>query len=130
MSAARKKKKAMGANPLDALLSPSDDGATEKPTRARRSGKAGTKRRSPASDPAPPQKVTKVRATFHLPEDLLEEARNAVYWLSGPPTRLTLADLAATALRKEIDRLKKKHNGGRDFERRGEDLRGGRPIGS
>ncbi len=139
MSAARgKKKRAMGKNPLDALLSPSDadEAAKEKPARTRRSGKAGakksTRRRSRARDPepAPPVRVTKVRATFHLPQQLLEEARNTVYWLSGPPTRLTLADLAATALRKEIERLKKKHNGGQDFEQRGEDLRGGRPIGS
>ena len=34
-----------------------------------------------------------MRATFHLPHALVEEARNATVALSGPPTRLTLARL-------------------------------------
>ncbi len=139
MSAARKKKKkVMGANPLDALLSPSDaDEPVKRPARERRSGKTSAKgsrisaaRSSTPRAPDPPKKIPKVRATFHLPQQLVEDARNAVYWLSGPPTRLTLADLAAAALRSEIERLKKRYNDGQDFEQRGEDLRGGRPIGS
>jgi hypothetical protein len=70
----------------------------------------------------------KLRATFHLPEALFEEARDAVVQLSGPPVRLTLAGLAETALRRELDRLKKLHNGGKDFPRRKGELKGGRPI--
>jgi post-segregation antitoxin (ccd killing protein) len=72
----------------------------------------------------------KVRATFHLPHELFEEARDAVVQLSGPPVRLTLAALAETALRRELDRLKRAHNQGEAFPRRRVGLRGGRPIGS
>jgi hypothetical protein len=45
-------------------------------------------------------------ATFHLPEDLMNEARNTVVALSRPPHRLTLAKLAENALRNELERLK------------------------
>ncbi|MBI2421749.1 MAG: hypothetical protein HYV27_02885 [Candidatus Hydrogenedentes bacterium] len=70
----------------------------------------------------------KVRATFHVSADILEEARNAVVYLAGPPTRLTLADLAENALKRELERLKKAHNSGKEFPARNGDLRGGRPI--
>jgi len=75
----------------------------------------------------------KVRATFHLPEDLMNEARNTVVALSGPPYRLTLAKLAENALRNELDRLKETREGrlrGRDFPQRTDEVRTGRPIGS
>ena len=72
----------------------------------------------------------KVRSTFHLTEDILEEARNAVVFLSGPPERLSLASLTEKALEREIARLKKKHTAGKDFPQRDGELRGGRPIGS
>ena len=70
----------------------------------------------------------KVRATFHVSAELLEEARNAVVYLAGPPTRLTLADLAETALKKELEILKKAHNSGKEFPARNGELKGGRPI--
>ena len=72
----------------------------------------------------------KVRATFHLSHGLFEEARNAVVQLSGPPVRLTLAALAEKALRRELDRLKRAYNDGKEFPRRRGRLRSGRPIGS
>lgn len=70
----------------------------------------------------------KVRATFHVSSEILEEARNAVVYLAGPPTRLTLADLAENALKRELERLKKAHNSGKEFPVRNGELRGGRPI--
>jgi hypothetical protein len=70
----------------------------------------------------------KVRATLYLPEELLEEARNAAVHLAGYPARLTLTKLAERAFRAELERLKQLYNDGRDFPRRDEDLRGGRPI--
>ena len=70
----------------------------------------------------------KVRATLYLPHELLEEARNAVVHLSGPPLRLTLTALAERALRAELDRLKRQYNDGQEFPPRQEDLKGGRPI--
>ena len=71
----------------------------------------------------------RVRATFHLPHALVEEARNATVALSGPPTRLTLARLVEDAVRREIARLRVSHNGGAPFPQRHADLIAGRPIG-
>lgn len=71
----------------------------------------------------------KVRATFHLPAELLEECRDAVVHLSGPPVRLTLAALAQQALVRELARLRRKYEAGKRFPKRQSELRGGRPIG-
>jgi hypothetical protein len=99
----------IGVDPLDSLL-----GA---PTAAGQRRPASTPRR-------------RVRATFHLPVDLVEEIRNATVALSGPPTRLTLARLVENALRREVERLRHLHHGGDPFPQREADLVGGRPIGS
>jgi hypothetical protein len=72
--------------------------------------------------------MPKVRATLYLSAKVLDEARNAAVHLAGYPARLTLTKLAENALRHELDRLKERYNGGRDFPDRAEDLRGGRPI--
>ena len=82
---------------------------------------------------ARPARPGKVRATFHLPEALLNEARNTVVALSGPPYRLTLAKLAENALRREIESLKSARDGrqrGKDFPQRDDEVRTGRPIGN
>jgi hypothetical protein len=70
----------------------------------------------------------KIRATLYVPEDLLDEARNATVHLAGFPARLTLTKFVENAFRAELDRLKRLHNDGRDFPPRDGDLRGGRPI--
>jgi hypothetical protein len=70
----------------------------------------------------------KVRATLYLPQDLLDEARDAAVCLAGSPARLTLTKLAENAFRTELRRLKQLYNHGRDFPPRDEELRGGRPI--
>ena len=70
----------------------------------------------------------KVRATLYLPQDILDEARDAAVYLAGYPARLTLTKLAENAFRVELRRLKQLYNDGRDFPPRDEDLRGGRPI--
>jgi hypothetical protein len=57
----------------------------------------------------------RVRMTFLLPEDLIEEAEDAAAFLAGPPTRLTLRSLAEQALRNEVDRLADVYHGGRTF---------------
>jgi hypothetical protein len=82
------------------------------------------------SDVASAPKGRKVRATFHIPEELFEEARDAAVHLCGPPLRLTLAAIAERGIRAEVERLKKEHNGNKPFPRRQSDLKGGRPIGS
>jgi len=84
-------------------------------------------RRSPPELPTT-KGPKKMRATFHIPTDLFDQVRNAVYALSGPPNRLTLATFAERALRAELERVKGKENKGRAFPRRGEELKGGRPL--
>ena len=75
-----------------------------------------------------PSDSPKVRATLYLPQDVLDEARDAAVHLAGYPARLTLTKLAENAFRAELRRLKLLYNGGQDFPPRDEDLRGGRPI--
>ena len=72
--------------------------------------------------------TVKVRATLYLPQDVLDEARNAVVHLAGNPVRLTLTKLAEMALRRELQRLKQLHNQGQEFPAREGELKGGRPI--
>ena len=77
---------------------------------------------------APPQRK-KVRATFHVYDDTLDQAKNAVVTLMGPPLFLTLSDLLDTAIRDKVVQLQNEHNAGLPFPQRAGNLRGGRPIG-
>ncbi len=70
----------------------------------------------------------RIRATLYLPPELLEEARDAAYYLAATPARMTLAKLTEEALRRELIRLQELYHGGRNFPHRTEDLKGGRPI--
>lgn len=95
----------IGDNPLDAVV-------------PRMSG--GTKRPEPEANPARP---TKERVTFQLPVDLIEKARDAVYWTPG----LTMANLMEEALVAQLERTEKKR--GEPFpSRAGAALRTGRPV--
>lgn len=109
----RSAKSRIGDNPLDAVLS-------SKPA----------KKAKPLAAVEEPRRAAKVRATFHVSEDLFEVVRDAVVALSGPPHRLTLASFAESALRRELERLQKAENKGKPFPKREGKLRGGRPIGS
>jgi hypothetical protein len=100
----------LGLDPLDALLG--ESGASGRP-------------RGPAVEASSDRKV---RATFHLPLTLVDAARNATVALSGPPTRLTLAQLVENGIRRELQDLRDRHNGGHEFPRRADELVGGRPI--
>ncbi len=75
-----------------------------------------------------PSQSPKVRATLYLPQDLLDEARDAAVHLAGFPARLTLTKFVENAFRAELQRLKDTYNGGCAFPPRDEDLKGGRPI--
>jgi hypothetical protein len=70
------------------------------------------------------------RFTVNLQHGLAEEARDAAVALSGPPLFLTLSAFTRSAFRRELDRLRRQANKGRQFPRRGRPLRRGRPIGS
>jgi|JI102314DRNA_FD_contig_31_325283_length_473_multi_3_in_0_out_0_2 hypothetical protein len=74
--------------------------------------------------------VAKTKLTILVPADIADAARDAVVALSGPPLRLTLAQLGENALRAEIDRLRREHNKGKPFPSHRAALKGGRPIGS
>jgi len=79
---------------------------------------------------APKQPSAKGRATFHLPAELLDEMRNTVVALSGPPLRLTMSKLAANAIRHELDRLRRESGGSkRAFGQRAGEVTKGRPVG-
>ena len=84
-------------------------------------------RRSAEND-MPHRRRPKVRATLYLPQELLDQARDAAVHLAGSPARLTLTKLAENAFRTELGRLKELFNAGQDFPPREEELRGGRPI--
>ncbi len=89
-----------------------------------------TSKAKPTRQPSPPRTARKVHATFVLPGELVDEARNAVVTLAGPPVRLTLAQLVEQGIRHELDRLKKAHHQNKPWPTRAANLTGGRPIGS
>jgi len=61
---------------------------------------------------------------------LLEEMRNTVVALSGPPHRLTMSKLAAAALQRELGRLRRESGGPKKaFAQRAEEVTKGRPVG-
>lgn len=111
-------RRALGDDPFDAVIPGSGESKREQqsanvaqPTSARSSRSA-------------PAGVQKTRATFHLPVDVLEEARDVVYWVPG----LTMANLTEEALRREIQRIKDVKNNGENFPTRESDLKRGRPV--
>jgi hypothetical protein len=97
---ARRPRRTIGTNPLDAVV--------------------------PATPPPEatelPRKVSKERLTIHLPVELIDRVKNAVYWTPG----LTLAGLGEEALRIMVERLEADR--GDAFPPRQEELRGGRPL--
>jgi hypothetical protein len=78
--------------------------------------------------PSGERRGRKARLTFQVSVELMEELRDVVVALSGPPDRLTLTDFAESALRREVERLKRVHLAGKEFARRTEPIRRGRPI--
>ena len=78
--------------------------------------------------PAQSPEGEKVRATFYLPADLMEELRNATVQLAGPPAFMNLAKLAESAFLNELARIKKEYHEGKDFPQRPQAVRTGRPI--
>lgn len=67
-------------------------------------------------------RVVKERLTVHLPTDLIDRVKNAVYWTPG----LTLAGLAEQALTKAVAELEQER--GERFPARKTELKGGRPL--
>lgn len=113
-----KSRRALGDDPFDAVIPASGDNEEDKQVTQ------GSQPAARSSSRAAPARVQKTRATFHLPVDLLEEARNVVYWVPG----LTMANLTEEALRREIQRIKEMRNAGEDFPARESDIKRGRPV--
>lgn len=67
-------------------------------------------------------KLNKPRLTILLSGELLDRAKNAVYWTPG----LTLASLGQEGLKHAVERIEKEH--GSMFPHRKEELKSGRPI--
>jgi post-segregation antitoxin (ccd killing protein) len=113
-----RKRGGLGENPLDAMV------PVQAASKASKRGLAPAGTSSKKTAKAEPAKVEKARQTLHLPVDLVERAKDTVYWTPG----LTLAALAEAGLRAEVERHEKKNGG--PFKPRGQKLVGGRPLGS
>lgn len=68
------------------------------------------------------ERQIKQRVTIHIPVNLTERIKNAVYWEPG----LTVAGFCEQALLKAIEKLEKEK--GQPYPSRKEQLRGGRPL--
>lgn len=104
------KSKGLGESPLNGMFSPT---VAEPPA-----GKQSGQRKQREHRKQPPQikqvehskqtvRGPRQRFTVHLPADLVEQLRRAVFWTPG----LTLSDLAEDALRQAVGRLEKEHGG-------------------
>ena len=100
-NSATRRRPALGSDPLDALVPETPASSSSQKEQA---------------------KVRKIRATFHLPVELFDRARDAVYWTPG----LTLASLCEAGLRSEIVNLERKR--GETFPKRASELKAGRPV--
>lgn len=101
------KRKTIGQSPLDTVIPEQPSQESQQPADGRQETR---------------DKVEKERMTVHLPIDLIDRAKNAVYWTPG----LTLAGLAETALRHIVDQLEEER--GEPFPEREGELKGGRPL--
>ena len=116
----------IGENPLDSLLTVPEE-AKEKPEKKQKLNDNGSQK--------PPNR-NKQRLTVQISEDIVERAKNAVYWTRG----LTLAQLTEEALDKAIGSLEKSSTifndetgealkvKGDPFPKRREKLKSGRPV--
>jgi hypothetical protein len=96
------KRSTIGSNPLDAVVP---------------MGRPG-----PAAEAAPEPVAPRERVTVALPADLMERARNAVYWTPGA----TLTALVEDAIKLEL--AKREAEAGGPFQPRGTKLQPGRRM--
>ncbi|MBU0551208.1 hypothetical protein KKF91_16810 [Myxococcota bacterium] len=116
------KRRSIGRDPLDALFAPAEQIVEAQAAQAAQ--EADAQRRPQAA----PRADKKTRVTFHLNEALIDEVRDAVFALSGPPLAMTLSAFAEEALRRELRRLSRAHQGGEAFPPRVRPLKTGRPT--
>lgn len=104
------KRKTIGENPLDAVVPDPTARAKTKPRPS-----------LPETDRSEERRQPKERLTVHLPVELIDRMRNAVYWTPG----MTLAGLAEDAVQWAVDRMEKAR--GEAFPARKGRIRPGRP---
>jgi hypothetical protein len=102
---AKTKRRTIGESPLDTVLA------------VRRAKEHSSEPTATDSKTAP-----KERLTIHVPTDLVERLRDAVYWTPG----LTMAGLAEDALAKALEAMEKRNGG--PFSKRAGKLKLGRPV--
>jgi hypothetical protein len=78
----------------------------------------------PPARPEPARKVVTEKITTPFPADLIERARNAVYWEPD----LTLTSLIVEAVADALDRREQER--GEPYPPRNRKLRSGRPVGT
>lgn len=107
------KQRGLQSNPLDTVIPDlrEGNGVISESTE----GAVSTKR-------IPSQRSKRKRFTAHVDSDLVERAKNAVFWTPG----LTMAHLIERALTTELESLEKQNGGA--FEERASENPGGRPL--
>jgi len=114
-----KRRPTIGDNPLDSVIPDRKAPAAMPPS------PAATPQNAPVGeefeDPRP-GRIIKERLTIHLPIDLIDKIKDAVYWTPG----LTLAGFAEEALAESLKKLEVEN--GKPFPRRKANLKGGRPL--
>jgi hypothetical protein len=75
-----------------------------------------------------PVRTRKQKVNARISGALLEEVRDCVVALSGPPHGLTMDGFADEAYRRELERLKRSHHSGQPFARRPYNPKPGRRV--
>lgn len=118
------KRRTIGENPLDALVPvqapPTEE--TRGSTRTTRKIPKMTNKKKAQESPQEPPRGGKERLTVHLPVEVINRAKDAVFWSPG----LTLAGFAEAAFLKALEKLEKENGG--PFPPRKAELKGGRPV--
>lgn len=121
-------RKTIGESPFDTLIAPKEEPQKEVKSSKTLNGNDTKQPPSPMNN--------KQRLTVQISEDVIERAKNAVYWTRG----LTLAQLTEEALEKTVSSLEKNSviyddktgeplkNKGSSFPKRTHELKSGRPI--
>lgn len=75
-----------------------------------------------------PVATRKQKVNARISAALLDEVRDCVVALSGPPHGLTMDEFAEEAYRRELERLKRAHHAGQPFARRPYNPKPGRRV--
>ncbi len=87
-----------------------------------------TRKLQTGSSDAPRGWTSKQTFSTQVSAQVLEEVRDCIVALSGPPDRLTVSAFVENALRRELQRLSRKKNAGKRFRKRRSAVRPGRPL--